>query len=55
MIIECFVETDNDGSRCEFDIEVDDGLTDEEISQIAQEAAFEHVTWGWIKDGEVMQ
>jgi len=46
------IATDKVGSRCHFDFEVDDDCTPEEIEELAREAAFERIEWGYTIDGE---
>jgi|GEM_PF-841257 len=41
------ISTDKIGSTCEFEFEVEDAATEEEIEQAAREAAFEHVEWNF--------
>lgn len=47
-----YIKTNKVGSTCEFDFEVDDDATDEDIEQMAQEAAFNLVEWDYKIDGE---
>lgn len=42
-----YVETNKVGSRCEFEIEIDDDTTEEETEQLAREAMFERIEWGF--------
>lgn len=39
------IRTDNIGSECEFEFEVEDDATEEQIQKEAREAAFEYVQW----------
>jgi len=41
------IKTDKEGSSCEFEFEVSAKLSDEEIKEIAREAAFNHVKWSY--------
>lgn len=41
------ISTDKIGSACEFEFEVEDTATEEEIEQAARDAAFEHVEWNF--------
>lgn len=42
-----YVETNKVGSRCEFEVEVEDDATEEEIAEQAREAMFEHIEWSF--------
>lgn len=39
------ISTDVVGSECQFDFEVEDDATEEEIEEVAQMAAFEFIDW----------
>lgn len=41
------IRTDKIGSECEFEFEVEDSATPEEIEQEAREAAFNYVEWSY--------
>lgn len=41
------ISTDKIGSTCEFEFEVEDTATDDEIEQAARDAAFEHIEWNF--------
>lgn len=53
------IRTNKVGSDCAFELEVDDDLTDEEIEEIAKQAAYEHVEWNYevtpIEESEAAQ
>lgn len=42
-----FIKTDMVGSECEFEFEVGDEATEEEIEQEARDAAFDNVEWNF--------
>lgn len=46
-IIRVYVSTSKVGSRCETEIEVDDEATEEDITELAQEAMFGMIEWDW--------
>ena len=48
------IATDSVGSGCEFEFEVEDDATQEEIDAEARQAAFDLVSWSYteIKGGE---
>lgn len=46
------ISTDKVGSRCEFEFEMDDDATAEEIEEAARDAAFEMIEWGYTVDGK---
>ena len=39
------IGTNKVGSQCEFEFEMDDDATEEEIEEVAQECAFEKIDW----------
>lgn len=41
-----------DGTKEEDEFEVEDNATDEEIEEMAKEAAFNYIDWGWKKDSD---
>ncbi|WP_169126103.1 DUF7167 family protein [Aromatoleum evansii] len=41
------IRTDIDGSDCEFEFEVADDATEEEIEVEARDAAFNHIEWSY--------
>lgn len=41
------ISTDKVGSECEFEFEVEDGATDEEIELEAKDAAFNYIYWNY--------
>ena len=41
------IRTDNVGSECEFEFEVEDDATPEQIEFEAWEAAFNHIEWSY--------
>lgn len=45
------VRTDNQGSDCEFEFEVEDDATEQEIREELREWALEHVDW-WYEEIE---
>lgn len=49
--IKGYVRTNKVGSDCEFEFEVEDDCTDEEIEEEAREAMFEQIEWGFTVDG----
>lgn len=42
-----FIRTDAVGSECEFEFEVEDNATDDEVEQEAKQAAFDCVEWNY--------
>ena len=44
-----YIETTNDGSRCEEEFEVPDDATDEVIEETAKEVAFNMGGWGYYE------
>lgn len=46
-IVKGRVETNKVGSMSEFEFEVDDDCTDEEIEELARDAMFEHIEWNY--------
>lgn len=42
-----FIETNKVGSKCEFDFEADESSTDEEIEELARDAAFNLINWNY--------
>jgi len=43
------VSTNNIGSTCEFEFEVDDNATQEEIEEEARQSAFDCVEWNYTE------
>ncbi len=43
------IETNKVGSRCEFEFEVEDDATEEEIEEEAKDAAFACIEWGYTE------
>ncbi len=41
------IRTDKVGSACEFEFEVEDDATAEEIEEMARDMAFNHVEWNY--------
>lgn len=41
------IQTDTVGSECDFEFEVEDDATPEQIEVEAREAAFNHVDWSY--------
>lgn len=50
--IKGYVKTCKVGSDCEFEIEVEDDATAEEIEELARDSMFENIEWGYTIDGE---
>lgn len=46
------IRTDKVGSSCEFEFEMEDEATPEEIEEAARDAAFDMIDWGYSVDGE---
>jgi hypothetical protein len=46
------IATDKVGSRCEFEFEMDDDATLQEIEEAARDAAFDLIDWGYTIDGK---
>lgn len=42
-----YIATNKVGSQCEFEIEVEDDATDEEIEDMAKDAAFNCIEWSY--------
>jgi hypothetical protein len=40
-----YIQTDKHGSRCDFEFEVEDDATPEQIEHEARETAFQYVEW----------
>ncbi len=48
-----YIATSKFGSDCEFEFEVDDDTSEEEIEQLAKEAAFDRIEWNYsVEDSE---
>lgn len=47
-----WIATDKVGSKCEFDFEIEDYATPEEIEEEARNAAFEMIDWAYLIDGK---
>jgi hypothetical protein len=51
--IRYWIRTDNVGSQCsnveEIDREIWEGMTDQQKENWMQEAAFNHMEWGWLE------
>lgn len=47
MKIKVYVSTNIVGSEREEEFEIDDGLSEEKIEEIAREAMFEMIEWGF--------
>lgn len=47
MRIRIWVETKKINSRCEKIIEIDDDLSDDEITEIAEEEMYSMMEWDW--------
>jgi hypothetical protein len=45
-----FVSTRKVGSECEFEFEVDDDATDDQIEDAGREAMFEQIEWNFRED-----
>lgn len=41
------IRTDQQGSECEFEFEVEDDATEDQINAEARDAAFQHVEWNY--------
>ena len=50
--IKGYIKTKKVGSTCEFEFELDDDATAEEIEEYARESAFEQIEWSYTIDGE---
>lgn len=50
--IKGYIATNKVGSTCEFEFEMDDDATLEEIEEAAREAAFDRIDWSYTIDGE---
>jgi hypothetical protein len=44
------ISTNVVGSECEFEFEVEDNATEEEIEEAGKQAAFEYVDWGYNEE-----
>jgi len=53
--IEGYIETGMVGSRREFEFEMEDGATPQEIEEAAKEAAFNLIEWNYTVNGESPQ
>lgn len=40
-----YIKTDKVGSRCEFEFEVEDDASEEEIDEVARDVAFDRIEW----------
>jgi hypothetical protein len=49
------VSTNKVGSECEFEFEVEDDATEEEIEAAAREAMFDHIEWNFEPATEVTE
>lgn len=47
-----WVQTNMVGSRCEFEFEMEDNATPDEIMKAAEESAFELIEWNFEVEGE---
>lgn len=50
--IKGYIKTNKVGSTCEFEFEIEDDATPEEIEEWAKEAAFENIEWSYTINGE---
>jgi len=50
--IKGYIRTDKVGSTCEFEFELEDDATSEQIDEYAREAAFDRIEWSYTIDGE---
>ena len=51
-IIQGQIRTSKVGSACEFEFEVEDDATPDEIESMARDAAFDLIEWNYTIDGE---
>ena len=42
-----WISTNKVGSKCQDEIEIEDGASEQEIEQEAREAAFQYLDWGY--------
>jgi hypothetical protein len=47
-----WIATNKIGSECEFEFEVEDDATDEEIEREARDSAFDLIDWSYRVDGK---
>lgn len=47
-----YIATNKVGSSCEFEFEVEDDVTPEQIEEMAKDAAFNCIEWSYQVDGE---
>lgn len=50
--IKIYIKTSKVGSQCDDTMEVEDDATDDEIEEMAKDAAFNMMEWGWSEKGQ---
>lgn len=50
--VQGYIQTNKIGSECQFEFDVEDDATEEEIEEMAKDAAFQHIEWSYTVEDQ---